>query len=164
MSEIAANPVDDVRAYRQALGAFATGVCVVTADTPSGPVGITVNSFTSVSLDPRLVLWCLDEGSERAPLFAAAERFVIQVLGADQRDAAARFAKGLWSLSEDEVRRVDEMPRLPTSLAWFACEAERQVQAGDHLIIIGRVLDYDVSDGTALTFHRGRFGATESVS
>ena len=59
-------------AYRRALGAFATGVCVVTADSPDGPMGITVNSFTSVSLEPRLVLWCLDERSDRWPVFAAA--------------------------------------------------------------------------------------------
>ena len=162
MSEPAATPPDDAKAYRHALGAFATGVCVVTADTPSGPVGITVNSFSSVSLDPRLVLWCLDDGSERAPLFAAADRFVIQVLAAEQRDLAARFAKGHWALCDEEIRRVGDMPRLPASLAWFACETERQVEAGDHLIIIGRVVDFDVDDGAALTFHRGHFGAIGS--
>ena len=162
MSQAAVPPLEDPRAYRQALGAFATGVCVVTADTPTGPVGITVNSFTSVSLEPRLVLWCLDERSERAPLFAAAERYVIQVLAAGQRDAAARFAKGDWTLTEREVRRVGGAPRLAHSLAWFACEAERQIQAGDHLIILGRVVEHAVTDGEGLTFHRGRFGVTET--
>ncbi|HEV7352756.1 MAG TPA: flavin reductase family protein [Brevundimonas sp.] len=162
MSQVAVPPVEDLKAYRQALGAFATGVCVVTADTPSGPVGITVNSFTSVSLQPRLLLWCLDDRSERAPLFAAAERYVIQVLGADQRDAAARFAKGDWALGEHEVRRVEGAPRLKESLAWFACEAERQIQAGDHLMILGRVLTHEASAGEGLTFHRGRFGVTET--
>ncbi len=162
MSQVAVPPLEDPKAYRQALGAFATGVCVVTADTPSGPVGITVNSFTSVSLQPRLVLWCLDERSERAPLFAAAERYVIQVLEAGQRDAAARFAKGDWALTEPEVRRFAGAPRLADSLAWFACEAERQIHAGDHLIILGRVVAYDAARGEGLTFHRGRFGVTET--
>lgn len=162
MSEPAASPPDDSRAYRHALGAFVTGVCVVTADTAAGPVGITVNSFTSVSLDPRLVLWCLDKGSERASLFGDADRFAIQVLAADQRDVAARFAKGPWTLQEAELRRVGATPCLPSSLAWFACETDRKVDAGDHLIIIGRVLDYGAGPGDALTFHRGHFSATRS--
>jgi flavin reductase (DIM6/NTAB) family NADH-FMN oxidoreductase RutF len=154
--------VEDVKAYRQALGAFATGVCVVTADTPSGPVGITINSFTSVSLEPPLVLWCLDERSERAPLFAAAERYVIQVLDAGQQAAATRFARGDWALAESEVRRTGGAPRLAASLAWFACEAERQIQAGDHLMILGRVVAFEGAPGEGLTFHRGRFGMTET--
>jgi flavin reductase (DIM6/NTAB) family NADH-FMN oxidoreductase RutF len=162
VSKVASASVEDAKTYRQALGTFATGVCVVTADTPTGPVGITVNSFTSVSLVPRLVLWCLDQGSERALLFAAAERYVIQVLQAGQRDAAARFAKGNRALAESEVRRVAGAPRLANSLAWFACEAERQVHAGDHLIILGRVLAFDAAPGEGLTFHRGRFGVTET--
>jgi len=74
------HPTDETLAYRQALGSFATGVCVVTADSPLGPMGLTINSFTSVSLEPRLLLWCIDERSERWPVFAAAERFAVHVL------------------------------------------------------------------------------------
>ena len=152
------------RAYRRALGAFATGVCVITADSPGGALGITANSFTSVSLDPRLVLWCLDERSERWPVFAAAERFAIHMLPADDRAVAMRFANGVSVLNEGEfVRRGDGPPCLREALARLECVTHDRIQMGDHMIIVGRVEAFDDHPGDALTFFRGRYGqASES--
>ena len=150
----------DTAAYRRALGAFATGVCVITADSPSGPLGITVNSFTSVSLDPRLVLWCLDERSDRWPVFAAAERFAIHVLPSTDQALARRFAKGVAVLAEGEFVRCDDGPPcLPEALVRFECETHERIQLGDHLVIVGRVETFTDAGGEALTFFRGRYGA-----
>ena len=151
--------IDDRRALRDALGAFSTGVCVVTAHTPEGAFGITVNSFTSVSLDPPLILWCLDEGSERHGLFAAADRFAVHVLPVEDREMSDRFAWGVCRLSEDEFDTADPAPpRLKNALARLDCVAEQRLPMGDHLTIVGRVLEFDSRAGDALTYFRGRYG------
>ncbi|MGQ2991387.1 MAG: flavin reductase family protein [Brevundimonas sp.] len=149
----------ETAAYRRALGAFATGVCVVTADSPAGPLGITVNSFTSVSLEPRLVLWCLDERSERWPIFAEAERFAVHVLPADDEAPARRFARGVAVLGPNEFIRIDDGPPcLPEALARFECETHQRIPMGDHVIIVGKVERFISGPGDALTYFRGRFG------
>ncbi|SFS46336.1 flavin reductase family protein [Brevundimonas viscosa] len=154
------HPTAETTAYRRALGAFATGVCVVTADSAQGPLGLTINSFTSVSLKPRLILWCLDERSERWPAFAAADRFAVHVLSAADRPRAARFARGVALLSEGEFeRQADGAPCLPDALARFDCAAHDRIRMGDHMIIVGRVEDFAVGEGPALTYWRGRYGA-----
>jgi len=149
----------DVTAYRRALGAFATGVCVVTADSSLGPLGITINSFTSVSLTPRLVLWCLDERSERWQAFCEAERFSIHVLDAQSEALARRFAKGIGLMEAHEFQRVgDAPPRLGAAAARFDCKTHDRVQMGDHMMIIGEVTGFESSDAAALTYFRGRYG------
>jgi flavin reductase (DIM6/NTAB) family NADH-FMN oxidoreductase RutF len=154
------HPTDETLAYRRALGSFATGVCVVTADSPQGPLGLTINSFTSVSLEPRLLLWCIDERSERWPVFAAAERFAVHVLPATDRDKAARFARGVALLEPNEFeRRPDGPPCLPEALARFECAVHDRIQMGDHMVVVGRVEAFSASDGDALTFWRGRYGS-----
>lgn len=151
-------------AYRRALGAFATGVCVVTARTDAGALGITINSFTSVSLEPRLVLWCLHERSERWTTFAAADRFAIHVLSAEARDTAARFARGVCDLSADELADAGEgAPRLPGAVARFECRTHERIQMGDHLVIVGEVIDFEAAEGDSLLFHRGRYGSSEGM-
>lgn len=151
---------DDTLAYRRALGSFATGVCVVTAHSANGPLGMTINSFTSVSLEPRLVLWCLDEQSERWPAFSAAEHFAIHVLGAEDRARAERFAKGIWSLApEDYLDRPDAAPCLPDVLCRLDCRTHRRIPMGDHMILVGEVQTFQARDGEALTFWRGRYGS-----
>ena len=149
----------DAAEYRRALGAFATGVCVVTADSAAGPLGITINSFTSVSLKPRLVLWCLDERSERWAPFSAAEAFSIHVLEAGSQALSNRFAKGVGLLSDGEFLRVgNSPPRLSGAVARFDCRTYQRVQMGDHLTIVGEVEAFEVVDGPTLTYFRGRYG------
>ena len=151
-------------AYRRALGAFATGVCVVTARTSEGALGITINSFTSVSLEPRLILWCLHEQSERWAVFAAADHFAVHVLPARARDLAARFARGVCDLSPEEIGgKNDEAPRLKEAVARFDCRTHERIQMGDHLVIVGEVTGFEATDGDSLLFHRGRYGSSEGL-
>lgn len=153
------DPTFDIPAYRRALGGFATGVCVVTAQTEEGSFGITVNSFTSVSLKPPLVLWCLDRGSDRHDAFASANRFAIHVLPVEDREMSDRFAWGVCRLSSDEFDNSSaEPPRLKNALTRFDCVATERIIMGDHLTIVGAVRRFETRPGAALTYYRGRYG------
>ena len=153
----------DSRAFRNALGHFATGVCVVTAIGPDGEqVGVTVNSFASVSLDPPLVLWSLDRASDRFPLFMATDHFVVNVLdGASQHLSHRLSRKGERSVAEEQCELgLTALPILKDALAHFECEVEARHDGGDHVIFVGRVLSFDhKSDGDPLLFYRGRYRA-----
>ncbi len=149
----------DARAYRRALGGFATGVCVVTAHTKDGPLGITVNSFTSVSLDPPLVLWCMDVKSDRHDAFAGAERFAVHMLPVEDQEMSDRFAWGVARLNEDEFDTQNlEPPCLRNAVTRLDCDMHQQVLMGDHLVIVGRVRAFDTRPGDALTYFRGKYG------
>jgi flavin reductase (DIM6/NTAB) family NADH-FMN oxidoreductase RutF len=153
------NPEFDIPAYRRALGGFATGVCVVTAHTEEGPFGITVNSFTSVSLNPPLVLWCLDRASDRHDAFAAADRFAVHMLPAEDREMSDRFAWGVCRLSSDEFdSNSAEPPRLKNALTRLDCVASQRIVMGDHLTIVGAVRGFETRPGAALVYYRGRYG------
>ena len=151
----------DVKAYRRALGNFATGVAVVTTDDGAGgAIGITVNSFTSVSLEPPLVLWCLDDASDRRDPFVLAERFVVNILGADDTALSDRFARGEeYRLGPDELDPdTAHPPRLRHALSRLTCEVRERIQLGDHLVIIGEVTGFDTCEGDGLLYFRGRYG------
>lgn len=152
----------DHKAFRSALGRFPTGVAVVTATGESEPVGITVNSFTSVSLDPPLVLWCLKKDSARYEAFARASGFTVSILAAGHRDVSSRLAR-------QGEHRLDGLKLLPTelgppaladSLAIFECAREAIHDGGDHAILVGRVVRFCLADqGAPLVFFAGRYGA-----
>lgn len=149
----------DPRAYRRALGGFATGVCVVTAHTKDGPLGITVNSFTSVSLDPPLVLWCMDVKSDRHDAFAGAERFAVHMLPVEDQEMSDRFAWGVARLNEEEFDTGNpEPPCLRNAVTRLDCDMHQQVLMGDHLVIVGRVRGFETRPGDALTYFRGKYG------
>ena len=151
-------PETDTRPLRRALGAFATGVCVVTAEGPDGPGGITVNSFTSVSLDPPTILWSLGRRSDRWPLFSQAERFVVQVLDGDHLDASRRFAWGDWRLAEAELtREPGGAPMIEGWVSRFICRTTRRIDAGDHLLILAEIERFDTRDGDGLLFFKGSY-------
>ena len=150
---------DNNRAFRNALGSFTTGVTVVTATTSDGPIGMTVNSFASVSLDPPLVLWSPAKSSSRHGAFTGAPHFAIHVLGADQDHLSAAFTRGGSGFDGIEVKFNDEgVPVLPGTLARFECAEQAQHDAGDHTIIIGKVLRVAHRQGEPLCFSGGRFG------
>lgn len=150
---------DTQREFRDALGRFATGVTVVTTPTGHGPLGITANSFASVSLDPPLVLWSPARASRRFPAFAAAERYAIHVLGADQIDLCRRFSKeGLDFDGLDWKPAGDGVPLIAGCLARFHCARVSAHDGGDHLIIVGRVLEAQHRDGQPLLFSCGSYG------
>jgi flavin reductase (DIM6/NTAB) family NADH-FMN oxidoreductase RutF len=150
----------DIPAYRKALGGFATGVCVVTAHTAEGPFGITINSFTSVSLRPPLILWCLDRASWRHDAFATADRFAIHMLPVEDQEMSDRFAWGVCRLSSEEFdSSSSEPPRLKNALTRLDCTAQDRIVMGDHLAIVGEVRAFETRPGDALTYYRGRYGA-----
>jgi flavin reductase (DIM6/NTAB) family NADH-FMN oxidoreductase RutF len=144
------------RALRQCLGHFATGVAVVSYETAASEArGLTVNSFTSVSLDPPLVLICLSKRS-RAIEHLPRVPFAVNVLGADQRDLARHFA-GKTTDTRPIWRRVGNVPLLAQSLAWMTCEPWSNCDAGDHVILIGHVREFGVNQQDPLCFYRGEF-------
>jgi flavin reductase (DIM6/NTAB) family NADH-FMN oxidoreductase RutF len=151
----------DTRAFRDALGCFPTGVAVVTAEgADCPPMGITVNSFASVSLNPPLVLWCLDNRSDRFRTFANAPGFTISVLGACHRHVSARLARpGAHSLDGIPLRAtVLGPPALADALAVLECAREALHPGGDHAILLGRVLRFShEAKGEPLVFFRGRY-------
>ncbi len=150
----------DPRAFRNALGQFVTGVTVVTCATNDGPIGITANSFASVSLDPPLVLWSPAKDSQRYPFFMATERFAIHVLRRDQGAICRGFARSADAFDTAEWRESPEgVPLIEGCLARFECSTEAQHDAGDHSIVVGRVLRVTTQPGEPLIFAAGVFGA-----
>lgn len=146
---------------RRALGQFGTGVALITAQTPDGPLGMTANSFSSVSLDPPLVLWSAAKSSRRHDPFAAAAQFCIHVLSADQRDIAQHFAaQGHDFAPYPFDTGPNGAPTLHGCLATFHCDTFAVHGAGDHSIILGRItaaaIQPEEADG--LLFKRGKFG------
>lgn len=147
------------RHYRNALGTFPTGVAVVTTKTSAGPIGMTVNSFTSVSLDPPLVLWSPAKSSSRYAAFTAASHFAIHVLSAEQGLLSSRFTRGGPGFEELHwLENLEGVPVIPGTLARFECELSDLHDAGDHTLILGRVLRATHRQGDPLCFSRGTFG------
>ena len=153
-------PELDPRAFRGALGCFATGVTVVTARDASGePVGITANSFASVSLDPPLVLWSPARASRRFAAFAQAEDFAIHVLARDQQVVCDAFVKAQGGFELVPWTEGPEgLPLLDGCAARFLCRREAMIDGGDHAILLGRVWSAARSDEAPLVFQGGRYG------
>jgi len=154
----------DTRAFRDALGCFPTGIAVVTAKSDEAShIGITVNSFTSVSLDPPLVLWCIDRRSRRYPFFAAAPGFTVSILAAGHREVSSRLA-GAGEHSLEGIALIPTElgpPALADALAVFECSRESVQDAGDHAILLGRVIRFARNDGAGppLVYFQGKYGA-----
>jgi flavin reductase (DIM6/NTAB) family NADH-FMN oxidoreductase RutF len=150
----------DRKKFRAALGQYATGVAIVTAQSPGqSPVGMTINSFASVSLDPPLILWSVQSDTASAPYFLQASGFAITILAADQKALAMRFAKTDSAKFEGLDVRMGStgMPIIPGGIAEFECVMENIISAGDHDILIGRVISFQTKSAPALGFHNGKF-------
>lgn len=148
----------DRRAFRDALGRYPTGVAVaMTRDSTGKPAGITINSFASVSLEPPLVLWSIERTAATAPAFLAATDFSVNVLGAAQEPLARRFALASGTGGEAPGASDSGVPTLGEALACFVCRRESVFDGGDHAILVGRVLDFSMREGSPLVFHEGRF-------
>ncbi len=147
--------------YRAVIGHFATGVCVVTAKGPEGPVGMTANAVCSVSLDPLLLLVCFDRGARTLPVVRDSRRFGVNVLATGQEALAALFAS-----KTPETRKFagiehhlhDGVPVLDGALAWLGCDLTELVEAGDHVIGLGAVHLAEAGDGEPLVWFRGGYG------
>ena len=166
-SAIVASPPDFDSAYfRRALSQFATGIAVVITRAPDGEAhGLTVNSFTSVSLEPPLVLWSLANRARSMPAFMAASHYIINVLGEQQADLALRFSQKIGNRFESlafDLSRTG-LPILDGAVAWFECRSRSRYEEGDHVILVGQVERCHVNpQARALGFHAGRFVAIPS--
>lgn len=155
----------DPRQLRNALGHFATGVTVVTTrDRTGAPIGVTVNSFSSLSLEPPLIMWSLAKKSYSLAAFEASGGFAVHVLAADQRELSDRFARaGTDKFSDIPVSvGLDDLPLLPRCAAVFQCSTEHRYDGGDHLILVGRVQRFTTEDRPPLLFYRGRYATPET--
>ena len=147
--------------FRAVIGRFPTGVTVVTAMSPDGPVGMTANAVTSLSLDPLLLLVCFDNTSRTLPIVRESGRFGVNVLAAGQEELARRFA---GKLPEPEkfagvAHTLDDgVPVLEGAHAWLGCDLEQLVPGGDHTIGIGAVKAAEVGVGDPLVWWTGAYG------
>ncbi len=154
---------DEAR-YRQVLGHFATGVTVVTASAGGEPVGLAVNSFTSVSLEPPLVAFCVARSSTTWPQLRAAGTFCVNVLAEDQEALSRAFAAPAVDrfLGVGWRPAPSGAPVLAGVLAWIDCTVEAEHEAGDHFIVVGRAHELDLGhEGRPLVFYRGGYGRFE---
>jgi flavin reductase (DIM6/NTAB) family NADH-FMN oxidoreductase RutF len=152
----------DSRELRNALGRFATGVCVVTTRTDDGrKAALTINSFCSVSLDPPLVAWYLKDKAPSLPVFRDSGYFAVHVLAADQQDLATHFARSAEDKFEPFSERVQaglgDVPVLGDMLACFECRTSSIETYGDHVMILGHVERFYYGSESPLLFHAGRF-------
>ncbi len=149
----------DTKKLRQALGSYPTGVAVVTAAPRlNKPVGITINSFSSISLNPALVSWCLDLNAESLHAFSHSQTFTLSVLERSQRALAQRFATRGADKFADIATDDPDGPVIPGACAWLRCRSHRQLILGDHLMLVGEVTSFAHGAGEPLIFSRGRFG------
>jgi flavin reductase (DIM6/NTAB) family NADH-FMN oxidoreductase RutF len=156
----ASEPGFSQREFRDALAQFATGVTVVTTRSNGGPcIGLTVNSFSSVSLSPPLILWSLDRRAGSLSTFLACTHFAVNVLAHDQRELAKRFASSVGNRFTGVPLRIGTSgtPLLEGCVAWFECVRREEHHAGDHVIFIGEVMHCEHGRGMPLLFHAGRY-------
>lgn len=152
--------VDAKRHFRNVLGHLPTGVAVVAANGPDGPVGMAVNSITSVSLDPPLVSICVARTSSTWPRIRSVGRFSISILADHHEQTSRRFAgPDSERFSGVTLRDQPGGPVLDDAVAWLDCDVYAEFAAGDHTIVVARVLDLgSVDDGRALVFFKGSYG------
>lgn len=149
------------RALRDVFGRFATGVTIITTLHGGQRIGLTVNSFTSLSLEPPLVLWCLHRKAATHTAFVAAEHFAVNVLAADQRNLAERFAGRGDRFTGVALRPgMYGLPLLDGTVGILTCRRDRTIVAGDHVVLIGSVLHYEAHQGPPLLFLDSTYHAT----
>lgn len=160
MTELKSEPDIDPRAFRRALGNFATGVTIVTAQNGEGvKVGVTASSFNSLSLDPPLILWSSLKEARSCAIFEQASHFAVNVLAADQMEMSNHFARQ----QEDKFAAVEweegigGAPIFPNCAARFQCQIYDKVDGGDHWIFVGKVIGFDDFGRSPLCFHQGSY-------
>ena len=154
----------DAISFRQSLGCFPTGVCLVSTVTESGKrEGMTINSFSSVSLDPPLILWSIRNDARSADAFIGSRHFIVSVLAASQRELAQHFARSAadkFTVWENEFDAgLGGCPRLRHSAATFECATYSRHAEGDHTILLGRVDRHIRRPVAAIILHQGQMGS-----
>ncbi|BCM20943.1 flavin reductase family protein [Mesorhizobium sp. J8] len=164
MANAVAQRTIDPIALRRAFGTFVTGVTVITTrDSDGNPRGMTANSFTSVSLDPPLLLVCVGKSAASFPAFNEAQSFAVNFLHEGQADVSSVFASKVADKfqSVNHDRAHTGAPILTDSLTWFDCTVHNRIEAGDHVILIGRVQAFGTSPSAPLGFCRGRYASVK---
>ena len=155
-----ADPASLRRAFRDALGSFATGVTIATTlAEDEAPVGVTASSFNSVSLDPPLVLWSLAKSAQSRAAFTSSGHFAVHVLAASQQDLSDRFARSgvdKFAGLEWEAGELGS-PLFPDFAARFECKTRHEYEGGDHVILVGEVVAFEANDVPPLLFHAGSY-------
>lgn len=156
----------DPEELRRAFGTYATGVTIITTRDAAGRLyGLTANSFSSVSLDPPLVLWSLSRSAGSFPAFRAATAFGVNVLGGEHRELSARFAR----YHPDKFGGIDftlgarGVPLIAGAAAHFECDVEHRYEGGDHVIFVGRVERFDYVVKPTLLFCHGRYHTAQEL-
>lgn len=150
----------DSNRFRAAMGMLPTGVTVVSAAGPEGPAGATANAVCSLSIEPMLMLACLDRGSRTLLAVQAANRFGVSVLHAGQESIARSFATKAPAVEKwagIPWRERQGIPAIDEALVWVACELRDVIAGGDHVIVTGEVTEVETTDGNPLVFHRGGY-------
>lgn len=148
----------DISTYKKALSQFATGVTVVTCSSKEGPVGITANSFTSVSLDPPLILWSASKNSKRHDYFANTDHFAVHILKKQQMDLCFKFVKPNEGFEGVEWKYNSQgVPIFTNCLALFECSFHANYDGGDHTIFLGHVNNFNVNTGDPLVYLKGQY-------
>jgi flavin reductase ActVB len=154
-------PLDQTR-FKNALASFPSGICIVTtADREQRPRGFTASAFSSVSLDPPLVLVCIDRRAESHDAFSTAEKFGISILAAGQLHLAIRFAtRGIEKFDGVATTAGSEtgVPLIPEAVVQLECRMHQALPAGDHTILIGEVVVAELTEGEPLVTHNRRYG------
>ncbi len=160
-------PTIDLQQYRQALSCFGTGVTVVTARHDNMDWGMTCNSFSSVSLEPALVVWSIRKAASSLAAFTQSGGFTVNVLAQSQADLAWQFATGSMHERFAGVS-TQTLPsgraRLSECVGWFDCDMHQIIEAGDHLMLLGQVRDFEVTNKDSLAFYRSQFGRFQPLS
>lgn len=153
----------DSREYRNCMGRFATGVTVVTCRTENGNHGITANSFTSVSLDPPLVLVSVDRKT-KAFQYMKDNPFTVNILTSSQEEVAMHFAGRPQEMEPIEWVNGEHTSRLSESLAYIECTPWAEYDGGDHVLYVGLVRNFEYTDADALTYYAGKFGSSAALN
>ncbi|MCX4163597.1 MULTISPECIES: flavin reductase family protein [Paraburkholderia] len=150
--------------FRHALGHFATGITVIsTVDAQGTPYGATVSSFASLSLDPPLIQWSLTTTSYSYPIFSQAKHFAVNILASDQEDVSRIFSKPVDRFAQIEsLVGLEGLPLVAGCVGWIECGVEREIEAGDHTIFVGRVMRARIANKSPLIHWRGCYHSLEA--
>jgi len=147
----------DERLFRDAMGKFATGITVVSIYDHYEPIGMTVNAFMSISLDPKLIAISIDEDAGMYDQLKNTKTFGVSLLKEEQKDLSMIFARQKEKDREIEFIEQNNVPVINNSLATLSCEVDQKVEAGDHLIIIAEVTDLTIQDGLPILYFGGKY-------
>lgn len=147
------------RAFRNAMGKFATGVTVITTKADDEIRGMTANAFMSVSLNPKLITISIDNNANMLKKIQKSGKFAVNILSEQQKDISMHFAGQTNEDREIDFDFINDVPVVKNSLVSIACSVDRSYEVGDHTLFIGSVVEFDVNEGNPLTFYSGKYGS-----